>query len=176
METYTESKELVDDPHYQDQRRKYLSGLNDRMIDTPIIDIINGFNRLPYCFTLQCCYGHFLHDKQKDVHNLEPLPVRTGITQVEYRIAYVAFCIENNDLGKRLLKALEKITLIDPQNIQLCSAEWFWERLVNSYALQVEPDRYKNQDTAILDYQEALKIEKVRNEFFLQLRGLLQKV
>jgi hypothetical protein len=74
-----------------------------------------------------------------------------------------------------LLEALNEITAIDPQNIQLCCAEWFWERQVNSYALQVEPDRFKHKDTAILDYREALHIEKIRNEFFVQLRELLQK-
>jgi hypothetical protein len=69
---------------------------------------------------------------------------------------------------------LKGITVIDPKNIQFCCADWFWKRQVNSYALQVEPDRFKYQDTAILDYQEALKIERIRNEFFVQLNELLQ--
>ena len=62
---------------------------------------------------------------------------------------------------------------MDPENIQFGSAEWFWKRQVNSYALQVEPDRFKRQDTAILDYEEALNIEKIRNEFFFQLQALI---
>jgi hypothetical protein len=94
---------------------------------------------------------------------------------VEYKIAYIAFCIENSDLGKMLFDALKKIANIDPENIQFCGAEWFWERQVNSYALQVEPDRFKFADKAILDYREALKIEKIRNEFFVRLKELLQK-
>ena len=53
--------------------------------------------------------------------------------------------------------------------------QWFWERQINSYALQVEPDRFKHEDRAILGYKEALKIENIRNEFFVQLKELLQK-
>jgi len=41
--------------------------------------------------------------------------------------------------------------------------------------LQVEPDRFKFEDKAILDYKEALKMEKIRNEFFVQLKELLLK-
>jgi hypothetical protein len=69
---------------------------------------------------------------------------------------------------------LQKITAVDPENIQFCSARWFWGRQVNSYALQVEPDRFKHQDKAVLDYKEALYIENLRNEFFLKLERLLQ--
>jgi hypothetical protein len=75
-----------------------------------------------------------------------------------------------------LFDALKGIADIDPENIQFCSAEWFWKRQVNSYALQIEPDRFKFEDKAILDYKEALKIEKIRNEFFIQLKELLQKL
>jgi len=176
METYSKPKDLVTNPHYQKQRQKSLAGLSYSMIDKPIIDIIHGFNKLPFCFTLQCCYGHFVYYGQKDSHNFEPLPVTDTVMWVEYRIAYIACCIENSHLGRRLLKALKEITLIDPENIQLCCAEWFWERQVNSYALQVEPDRFKDKDTATLDYTEAIKIEKIRNEFYIRLQALLQKV
>jgi hypothetical protein len=175
LETFTEPKALVVNPHYQDQRQKSLAGLHDDMIDKPIIELIKAFNKLPYCFTLQCCYGHFLYGGQNDPHNLEPLPLTDTIARVEYRIAYIALCIESNDLGRLLFDALKGITDIDPENIQFCCAEWFWERQVNSYALQVEPARYKFEDKAILNYQEAMKIEKIRNEFFVQLKELLRK-
>ncbi|MCU0613569.1 MAG: hypothetical protein MUD09_00650 [Desulfobacterales bacterium] len=175
METFTETKPLLDNPHYQAQRQMCLAGLHDGMIDTPIIEVIHALNQLPYCFTLQCCYGHFVYAGQDDPHNLEPLPLTHTIASVEYRIAYIAVCIENSDLGRLLLDALKGIADIDPQNIQFGCAEWFWERQLNSYVLQVEPDRFKFQDKATLDYPEALKVEKVRNEFFVQLMGLLQK-
>ena len=173
METFTEPKELVANPGYKEQRQKSLSGLKDDMIDSPINEIINTFNKLSYCFTLQCCYGHFLFMGQRNPDNLDPLPITDSISKVEYRIAYIAFCIENCDLGMRLLKALKNITMLDPKNIQYCCAEWFWERQVNSYALQVGPERYKYQDKALLDYKESLIVEKIRNAFFIQLKELL---
>ena len=89
---------------------------------------------------------------------------------MKYRIAYIALCIDNSDLGIRFIESLKDITLLDPDNIQFCSAAWFWERQINSYALQVEPERFKNQDTAMLDYQEALYIDELRNKFFLRIK------
>ena len=174
METYTELKELVKNPHFQDQRQKSQDDLSDDMIDAPIIELINAFNKLPYCFTLQSCYGHFVYSGQKSSHNLEPLPVTDTIAKVEYRIAYIAFCIESSASGRGMIEALREITAIDPKNIQFCCAEWFWKRQVNSYSLQVEPDRFKHQDKAILNYKEALVIEKIRNEFFIKMKELKQ--
>ncbi|MBC2710129.1 MAG: hypothetical protein HGJ94_03735 [Desulfosarcina sp.] len=176
METYTETKELVENPHYQAQRQKILADLSDDMIDVPIIELINAFNNLPHCFTLQSCYGHFIYYGQNDSHNLEPLPITNTIDKVEYRIAYIAFCIENSASGRGLIETLKEITAIDQKNIQFCCAEWFWKRQVNSYALQVEPDRFKTKDRTMLDYKEALHIEKIRNEFFVRLDGLLENV
>ncbi len=175
METFTTLKNLVENPYYREQRQKSLAGLTGVMIDTPIIEHINCFNKLPFCFTLQSCYGHFLYKGQKDPNNLDPLPIVNTIARVEYRIAYIAFCIDNSDKGRRLLDTLKTIVSIDYENIQLCCAEWFWKRQVNSYELQVEPDRFKCEDKAILDYQEALDVEKIRNAFFNQLKELLRK-
>ena len=173
METFAAPKTLVDNPHFSEQRKQCLATLSDELIDTPILDIIHGFNQYPFCFTLQACYGHFLYHGQDDPHNFNSLPILSSKIRVEYRIAYVAFCIENSVLGKRFYKRLEKLTRIDPQNIQICSAEWFWQRQVNSFALQVEPDRFKEKDSTILDYKEALGIEKIRAAFFDQLSELL---
>jgi len=176
LETYIEPKELVDNPDFAVQKQKALGGLSDDMIDKPIIGIINAFNRIPYCFTLQCCFGHFVYEAQKDAHNLAPLPVTDTIMQVEYRIAYVCFCVREDERGRELLEELKGITAVDPENIQFCCADWFWERQVNSYVLQVEPDRCKDRDSAVIDYQEALQIEKIRNEFFVRLGECLERV
>lgn len=174
METYSELKELEPNPHYHAQKKRILHDLTDDMIDASIIDLINGFNRLPYCFTLQCCYGHFVYNGRHDPHNLEPLPADNAVNEVEYRIAYITFCIENSSLGRKLLERLKGVTALDPHYVQFCCAQWFWKRQINSYALQVEPDRFKHKDTAIVDFKEALHIEKIRNEFFVQLRTLLE--
>jgi hypothetical protein len=55
VETFTDPKKMVENPNYQDQRQKSLAGLSDDLIDAPIIELINDFNKLPYCFTLQSC-------------------------------------------------------------------------------------------------------------------------
>ncbi|OGP62778.1 MAG: hypothetical protein A2V65_10375 [Deltaproteobacteria bacterium RBG_13_49_15] len=176
METFTEVKELVENPHYPDQRRKALADLSDAVIDAPIIDLIHAFNTLAYCFTMQSCYGHFLYDGQKNPHSLDPLPNTDTVAIVEYRIAYICLCVENSDSGKKLLEVLSRVTAIDPDNVQICCAEWFWERQINSFALQVEPERFKHQDRAELNYTEALKIEKIRNEFFVRLEEAVETI
>ena len=174
METYIEPRDMVENPDYGVQRQKALAGLAEVVIDPPIIEHINGLNSLPSCFTLQSCCGHFLYKGQDDPYNIEPLLITDSIDKVDYKIAYIALCIENSDAGRRLFEDLQVLTRVDPENIQFCCAEWFWERQVNSYALQVEPDRFKYEDRAVLDYREALNIEKIRNKFFSQLGRMLQ--
>jgi hypothetical protein len=173
METFVEPRDLVSNPGFADQKQAALSGLKDGMIDEPIVGIIRGFNDLPFCYTLQCCYGHFVYEGQRDPHNLDPLPKSGRISRIEYRIAYLACCIDNSEAGRDLFQKLQNITRLDPENIQFCSARWFWKRQVNSYALQVEPDRFKHKDRAILGHPEALYIERLRTAFFRNLEGLL---
>jgi hypothetical protein len=174
METFTQPKPLIANPDYPEQRRTCLASLDGASLDAPIADIVAGFNTLACCFTLQSCFGHFLYDGQTDEHNLSPLPYAKPIGPIEYRIAYMAVCIENGAAGRRLMEALKQVADLDPQNIQFGSAEWFWRRHVNSYALQVEPDRFKNRDRATLAYEEAIIIEDVRNKFFARLHALLR--
>jgi len=175
LETFTGLKDFVDNPHYHEQRQESLSRLDIDTIDAPIIEIIDDFSKLPYCFTLQSCYGHFLHDNQKNPQNMEPLPISDAITSVEYRIAYIALCVQNSDSGRILLHDLGEIPVIDPEHIQFGCAEWFWKSQVNSYVLQVEPRRHMTKDRVSVSYQEALHIEKVRNEFFSRLKKIIQK-
>ncbi|MFC1847847.1 hypothetical protein ACFLXV_00855 [Chloroflexota bacterium] len=175
METFTQLKELVDDPGYKERRRESLSKLDLETIDAPIAETVCGLIQLPYCFTLQSCYGHFIYKGQKNPRSTEPLPISSGVTTVEYRIAYIALCIQKNDKGEALFNDLAGIPAIDPAYIQFGCAEWFWKTDPNTYALQVEPERHMNKDSVSLDYQEALHIEKVRNEFFSALKKLIQE-
>ena len=172
LETFTEPKELTENPQFAGQRQKSLAAYSDAEIDAPIMAIIENFNKLPFCFTLQSCYGHFLYGNQGNPQNLDPLPVKETMARVEYRIAYIAFCLDYSDSGRNLFEALKGITAIDPEYIQFGSAEWFWDRQVNSYTLQVEPDRFKHEDTAIIEGREALRIEKTRNDFFARIKEL----
>lgn len=175
METYRKAMELVDNPHFYGQRQNALRELDLEAIDEPIMDLITGFGKLSYCFTLQCCYGHFLYGNQTDDKNVGPLSDRHIDIDVVYRIAYLALCVQNNELGRALRKDLCGLTLIDPDYIQYGSADWFWERQKNSYVVQVEPERHKLRDQCVVNYCEARHIERVRNEFFDELGNILGK-
>ena len=152
-----------------------LGRLDINTIDKPIAQLIDGLSKLPYCFTLQSCYGHFLYDGQRNPYNTQALPASAAVSRVEYKIAYVALCLQNDDSGKALFQDLSGLVSIDPEYIQFGCAEWFWERQVNSYVLQVEPERFKTKDRIVVDYQEALHIERVRNEFFSELGRVIER-
>ena len=175
METFTKHRDFIANPGYPEQRRKSLQGLEINTIDAPIAGIIGDITKLPYCFTLQSCYGHFLYPGRKDTRNMEPLPVSSNIKRVEYRIAYIAMCIQDSDQGRALLEDLRDIPAIDPAYIQFGCADWFWSTHPNSYVLQVEPERHKIKDRVTVDYTEALHIEKTRNEFFDALKNVIQE-
>jgi len=174
MNTYIHARDLACNPLFPAQRRDALNLLRNVSIDKPIIDVISGFAELPYCFTLQSCYGHFLFDDQLDPHGIEPLPTVDHEIDVEYRIAYIAICVQTDEPGRLLLRELSELPLADPRNIHHGCAEWFWKRQINSYVLQVEPERYKTRDRCVVGYKEALHIEKTRNRFFDMLRQLLK--
>ncbi len=172
MQTFAVPKKMVPNPNFETQKQSSLAGLKDHMIDAPILEIIKRFNRLPFCYTLQSCHGHFVYEGQTDILNVNPLPANNIPIPIEYRIAYIAFAIANSDVGRRFKHALGEVVAIDKANIQFCSADWFWERQVNTYALQVEPDRFKHQDKALLNYAEARRVEAVRNAFFDHIRQI----
>ncbi|MBT8357593.1 MAG: hypothetical protein HKO79_14505 [Desulfobacterales bacterium] len=173
METFTDIKPLVDHSLFPEQREKALAKLDMNTIDTPIFELINQFAKLPVCFTLQSCYGHFVYKNQNNPKNIEPLPDSADISSVVFRIAYIALCIQNSARGKILLEKLSHIPSVDPEYVQFGCAEWFWKKQVNSYALQVEPKRYQTQDKVSLDYKEAIHIEKIRNAVFLKLKTII---
>jgi hypothetical protein len=176
METFTELKQLIDNSLYDQQRKNCLAKLDFNTLDASLQNIVSGLCELPYCFPLQSCYGHFVHNQSPNPYNLDPLPTSGDISRIEYRIAYLSLCIENNPQGKELLQRLAILPTIDPANIQFGCANWFWERQVNSFVLQVEPERYALKDTCILNYEEALQVEKTRNQFFKQMRVVIQEL
>ena len=166
METFTEFRPMVVDPRYQDRRRQCLNELNIDELDAPIAGLIDDLCEFPFCFTIQCCFGHFLYPGQEDPNNIQPLPSPGKIHSVEYRIAYIAICLEYSHSGRKFLRWLKQFSDIDPHYVQYGCAEWFWERYPNSYVLQVEPERHLQKDECTVDFQEALRIEKVRNNFY----------
>ena len=82
METFVVPKELVENPHYKKERLKIRADFSDDLIDVPLIDIITRMNKLPYCFTIQSCYGYFLYPGREKIDNLKPLPETTTIDRV----------------------------------------------------------------------------------------------
>ena len=71
--------------------------------------------------------------------------------------------------------ALGAMTAIDPGCLQFGSADWFWERWLNSYALQVEPARHRTRDEVVLDAAEASHVQHVRDLSFSELRRLVAR-
>ena len=157
---------------YAQDRQDALAALDLASIDAPIVDIVAGFAALPHCFTLQCCYGHFVCASDQSPHNLEPVPANCCCA-VTYRIAYLAWCLENSRRGRAFREALEGVAAIAPAYVQFGSAGWFWEQRANSYVLQVEPVAHQFKDAAVLESAEALQTQKVRDLFFGEIRGLL---
>jgi hypothetical protein len=176
MESFEEFRPMVADPRYQDRRRHGLIELNATEIYAPIADLIEDLCRFHFCYPVQSCFGHFLYPGQEDPKNLEPLPATGEFQSIEYRIAYVALCVENSWCGREFLRWLKQIPEIDPNYIQFGCAEWLWDRNQNSYVLQVDPERFMLKNKCSVDFLEALHIEKVRDEFFNRLRFLVSKI
>jgi hypothetical protein len=165
---------MVENALYPQQRQAALEALDFHSIDAPILDVIRTFAALPYCFTLQSCYGHFVCAPGQAPRTLDPVPVRHA-GSVRYRIAYVGVCLENCRAGRGLMNALRAVTAVDADYVQFGSADWFWERWPNSYALQVEPARHMTRDEVVLPAAEARHVQHVRDLFFNELRTLLAR-
>jgi hypothetical protein len=173
VETFIEARELAPNPGYAEERRRTLAAIEWDGLDAPVVDVVRAFEPLPYCFTLQCCHGHFLTETGQDAHDLAPLPEGYG-GAVRYRIAYVAFVVEPGELGRAFLDRMSRVpTLVDAAYVQFGSAGWFWDQWVDSYVLQVEPAAHRFKDQAVLTAGEALRTQRVRDEFFEELRQLL---
>ena len=172
METFAPLREFEVHAGYARAREKVMSAFDPSSIDTPILDVVQGFAELPHCFTLQSCFGHFMWDGQTDPHSLEAVPTR-DVGTVRYNIAYLALCMEQSAAGSRLRELLDGVRAVDIEYVQFGSPAWFWERYPNSYALQVEPERFQSQDRAVLVHSEALHVQAVRDEFFVRLREIL---
>jgi hypothetical protein len=172
LETFASPRQFVQDPNYPQNRQRVLASFDPESIDAPIRELVVAFTKLPYCFTLQSCYGHFVHAARGEPDNVAPAP-EEDVGVINYRIAYIAFCVENSKSGRNLCSSVKLISAIDPDYVQFGSPRWFWDRYPNSYALQVEPVRYSGKDVALIDHREALHVERVRALVFSRLARLL---
>jgi hypothetical protein len=53
LETFTKPREFAENPRYLQDPREIPGALDLRVIDLPIVELIEGFSLLPHCFTLQ---------------------------------------------------------------------------------------------------------------------------
>lgn len=174
LETFTAAKPLINNANFAIQRQAALSSLDIHAIDEPIRDVIKALNRVSFCFTIQSCFGHFVFGKRTDPRNLELLPQRKVPDSIEYRIAYVALCVHKSAPAARFLNELSDIQKINPQYIQYGCAHWFWERHVNSYVIQVEPERHSDKDSIRINYREAKHIEELKRDVFIHIHSLTE--
>ncbi len=171
MKTYAEAKDFVEHRGFVSARRDALASLELAAIDEPLRALVESFATLPHAFSLQCCFGHFLWRDDQDPHSLEAIPDdATG--KIDYRIAYFACCLENSARGHWLRDRLAEFVSVAPGLIQFGSPSWFWERCVNTYALQVQPESRKDRDRLFLGDEEARQIERARTQLFGALRNL----
>ena len=91
MQTYTKARPIEDDPDFEARRDAARAALDLPDVDEPMVPLVEELNRLPHCFTLQCCFGHFVADGETDPRTLAP-PPPMGKKSMEYNLAYVAFC------------------------------------------------------------------------------------
>ena len=171
METYTPAKSFVTHPEFQSERLAALNGLDISLVDLQLTSLMKNLNRLPYLFTLQCCHGHLFTADNKEITDFEGF---NGSDEVEYRLAYIAFCIENSPLGKSFMEELKQVpSRLEEHTVHFGSAQWFWDQWVNSYILQVMPLRFKDQDKAVLNLPEAKRIIALRDTFFSTMSALV---
>jgi hypothetical protein len=175
METFTEPTDFAPHPNFDRDRKKALKNLNLSDIDLPIVDLIETFTRVPWCFTLQCCWGHFVHDGQPDPRGCDPLANYQPDTQVRFQLAYLAVCIKDTQEGRLLHDNLRNLVSLDPANVQFGSADWFTRKQVNIWVIQVEPERFKKKDRAYIGIKEALFLEKLKARMFTELRKIASR-
>lgn len=180
METFTPPRPFVPHPGFRRARERSLQGLRQEIeknaIDPPLLPLVRDCMTIPHCFTMQCCYGHFVHRLEPDPDNLVPISKYRGLVDtIRYRIAYLAFCLENSPAGHAMYADLEEIAGIDPAFIQFGSADWFWDQVRNTYCIQLEPERMKEEDSGEVTWEEALRIEEIQEPFFAGISEIIHR-
>ncbi len=166
METFTKFRPLVANPDFARQRSEALASLDLTQVDEPLRELVAALNGRDDCFTLQCCWGHFLPPGAEDERSLTAPPPR-GKGELEYRVAYVALALRD-DAGE-WLETLRGLRDAEPRFVQFGCAEWFWERQVDSYVLQVGLKKYRRRDRMTLDGKQARLISHARTRLFREL-------
>lgn len=180
METFTSPRLFVPHLDYWTDRERLLEGLRQEIaknaIDAPLLPLVRECMTIPHCFTMQCCFGHFVHRLEPDTENLVPISRYTQeVGSIRYRIAYLALCLQDSPGGHAMYAELEKIAGLDPAFIQFGSADWFWDQVPNTYCIQLEPERMKEEDSGEVTWEEALKIERLKDPFFAGIMEIMKR-
>ena len=174
MQTFCSERPLQHDPGFEAAKARALESMDMAEIDEPIKDVIASLNKHPSCYTLQSCFGHFVSTEHPDDHNLSVVEESGSSDSPLYRISYLALCIRDNSDGRRFLSLLKRIPWeIDRDRIQFGCAEWFWNRCINSYVLQVQPKDRADVDSLTISVREVRLIQSARNHFWDTLRTTL---
>ncbi|MGD8561977.1 MAG: hypothetical protein PVG03_05565 [Desulfarculaceae bacterium] len=176
METYGPARQMVPDPDFEKKKNKTLAGLDPQILDPPMRDLVAGYNKLPYCYTLQCCHGHIVIPDKGPYSDWQRLPVEDPPLKALYQLAYLALVIRNNPPGQGLLRALASLAGTNPGFMQFGSPDWFWnaQGQANSFALQVSPQRSKDLDRFEMIEAEARQWMAAREQFMQGLRRILE--
>lgn len=179
MQTFISERPLAQVPDFQARKKAALKRLTGAEIDAPIRDAVRLLNSLPWCFTLQCCAGHFVPPGEGNQHTLERVDKDSLAASYTYRIAYLALCLDDTPKGRDFLARLRRIPgAVDPKYVQFGCAQWFLDQHADSYVLQVQPAANALVDHMDVDADEALRIQSARDIFWRLLedlaRGLAQ--
>ena len=176
MDTYCPAKPLTVDPGYGARRQKALAGLDLNALDPPMVSLVDSFNRLPHCYTLQCCHGHLMIPNQGPPADWKRLPVENPPAKALYQLAYMALVVRNDSAGRGLMRGLAVVAGRAPAFMQLGSAQWFWEAQgeVNSYVLQVSPQDRQDQDHFEMLRDEVHQWLGAREKFMAGLEDLVR--
>ena len=141
MDTFVPARHLMADPAFPTRKQAALSELDPQTLDPPMTPLVQGFNRLPFCYTLQSCHGHIIVPGQGPPEHWQRRPVDNAPSKAFYQLAYLALVARCDSDGRDLLKYLAALADTCPKYLQMGCADWFWntQGQVNSYVLQVCP-------------------------------------
>lgn len=174
METFGPMRPLQADADFAQRRRLALAGLEPDSLDPEMRGPVAGLNRLPHCFTLQCCQGHILVPDQGPPAGWERRPVEPLPPRALYQLAYLALAVRSDRAGGDLLGDLAALAMGEAEFMQLGCADWFWrdQGQVNSYVVQVAPSNRQGLDWFEMDRTEAGAWLRARGRFLAGLAGL----
>ncbi len=175
MQAFAEPRGLESNAGFTAQREHALAHLSLEGLDCPLVDLVQRLTAVPWCFPVESCCGHFVildGDHRRVLDRLPPLGA--SAKRVLYRVAYVALCIDDDPAGRELLRDLQAVPSIAPEQIQFGCVDHLWRRQVNTFVLQVVPWAHRFVDDVILSPAEARDVDEARSWYFARLDDLVR--